>query len=74
MYAPPGLSCTMGMSALRAVSSSPMSALRSTAAVDTITSAGTAAAYERMPPSTSSLNWPGLQSHHRPSHFSCGML
>lgn len=51
----------MGMSALRATSSSPMMALRSTAAVDTITRDGAVAPYDPMPASISSLNWPGLQ-------------
>ena len=41
--APPGFSCTMGMSFFRASSLSPMSALRSTPADDSITTAGRAA-------------------------------
>jgi hypothetical protein len=44
------LSCTMGMSALRAASSSPMSALRSTPALVTKTSAGRGSRKPWMPP------------------------
>mmetsp|Transcript_34045 Transcript_34045/g.101270 ORF Transcript_34045/g.101270 Transcript_34045/m.101270 type:complete len:378 (+) Transcript_34045:640-1773(+) len=50
----------MGMSALRASSSSPMMALRSTPADEIMTSCGRGSVYARTPPSISSFQVPGV--------------